>query len=108
MAARKPSKNNLKKILIFGGFLVIAALLAALSLGIKKFLTESSFFLVKQIKTNLDGKLPGGLRKIDLPAGIVNKKNLLSLDIQSFASNLKEEYPQYKDIRANRTFPDTL
>jgi cell division septal protein FtsQ len=105
---KKLSKKRVR--IVFINLSIIGGLILVFSLSflIRKFLVESRFFLIRQIKTNLDEVPQIPRREVKLPEYLINKQNLFSLDINSLASRLKEANPQYKDVIIQRKFPDSL
>jgi cell division septal protein FtsQ len=104
---KKVHKKRIKKLLVTLFLLAVIGLIVFLSWSVKKFFVESSLFVVKKISTNLDSQINSQVQGMKLPAHIINT-NLFAVDIKDISAQLKNSYPQYKDIVVKRQFPDTL
>ncbi|MFH1655105.1 MAG: cell division protein FtsQ/DivIB [Candidatus Omnitrophota bacterium] len=84
-------------------YIIILTLCLSLSLGVLKFLKNSSYFDIKQIICSDIERQSELKRVLDL-----KEKNIFSLDLKAVSEKLQSEYPQAAQIVISRIFPDKL
>ena len=97
------SKNSLIKILLL---LFIITLLALSIKGTSSFLHHSDYFVIRELKINLDDALPS--REYNRLKRDVEGKNIFEVDIKKHANFIKTKHPEFQKVDLRRSFPNEL
>jgi cell division septal protein FtsQ len=91
----------------FHSIVISLVLLTGIFFGIRYFLLNNSFFIIKKVTVNGQNNIsfPVGQKKInDLYLG----RNILSIDLNHASIMIAESFPQLKKVEVRRVMPSTL